>query len=174
MLAVTEGTDAQELGQALAQLQGLRSMPDLILSSIRGDGRMHPDFTAFQKSGRFSVYNPSILIFNAEHKDLLLADEGCYTVEVDLSNADARAVAAMSGDEEFALRFETNPDGTVKYDGHNLSGEVFFGSELYHQDCGDNCGAGCKPALRPAAKAATLRSEERRIGTESRSHDARD
>jgi len=156
MLAVTEGTDAQELGQALAQLQGLRSMPDLILSSIRGDGRMHPDFTAFQKSGRFSVYNPSILIFNAEHKDLLLADEGCYTVEVDLSNADARAVAAMSGDEEFALRFETNPDGTVKYDGHNLSGEVFFGGELYHRDCGENCGKGCKPALRPAAKAATL------------------
>lgn len=156
MLAVTKGTDAEDLGQALAQLQGLRSMPDLVLSSIRGDGRMHPDFTAFQKSGRFSVYNPSILIFNQEHKDLLLADEGCYTVELDFSNADARAVAAMSGDEEFALRFETNPDGSAKYDGHNLSGEVFFGSELYHQDCGDNCGAGCKPALRPAAKAATL------------------
>lgn len=156
MLAVTAGTPAERLGEALSQLQGLRSMPDLVLGSVRGDGRMHPDYSAFQKSGRFSVYSPSILIFNQEHKDLLMADDGCYTVELDFSNADARAVAAMSGDEAFAQRFETNPDGSIKYDGHNLSGEVFFGKELYHADCGDDCGNGCKPALRPAAKAATL------------------
>lgn len=156
MLAVTKGTPAESLGQALAQLQGLRSMPDLVLSSVRGDGRMHPDYSAFQKSGRFSVYNPSILIFNQEHKDMLLADEETYTVELDFSNADARAVAAMSGDEEFAKRFETNPDGSAKYDGHNLSGEVFFGYDVYHADCEDGCPSNCRPALRPAAKAATL------------------
>src|SRR5690625_7163210 len=89
---------------------------------------------------------------------MLLADEGCFTVELDFSNADARAVAAMSGDEEFARRFETLPDGTAKYDGHNLSGEVFFGYDLYHEDCTEEegCPSSCRPALRPAAKAATL------------------
>lgn len=150
MIAVTKDSPAEELGAALAQLQGLRSMPDLILGSVRGCGRMHPDFSAFQKSGRFSVYNPSILIINREHKDLLLADDGCFTVELDFSNADARAVAAMSGDTEFAKRFEPGQDG------HNLSGEVFFGYDLYHADCEGGCPSDCRPALRPAAKALAL------------------
>lgn len=156
MKAVTEGTEAEELGDKLAQLQGMRSMPDLVLESTTGDGRMHPDMTAFQKSGRFSVSRPSILIFNRAHKDLLLADEGCFTVELDFSNADARVVAAMSGDEEFAKRFAVDEHGEAIYDGHGLSGEVFFGYEVYHSTCEAPHGKHCRPVLRPAAKAAAL------------------
>lgn len=158
MLAVTAGSPAEEFGKNLALLQGMRSMPNLLLSSVTGDGRLHPDMTAFQKSGRFSVTNPSILIWNRDHKDLFLADEGCYTVELDISSADARAVAAMSGDLEFAKRFEIDEKGKAVHDGHNLSGEVFFGYEIYHGECEDKskCGKNCRPLLRPAAKAAGL------------------
>lgn len=158
MKAVTKGTDAESFGESLAQLQGLRSMPDLVLASITEDGRMHPDYSAFQKSGRFSVSRPSILIFNKVHKDLLLADEGCLTVEGDFSSADARAVAALSGDEEFARRFEEDADGNPLHDGHNLTGEALFGYVLYHLSCEDKskCGKDCRPDLRDASKAAGL------------------
>lgn len=151
MKAISQGTDAEALGEALARLQGLRSIPGLVLESITGDGRLHPDITMFQRSGRFSVTRPGITVFDRAHKDLLLADAGCVSVELDFSNADARVVASMSGDEEFAKRFETDEDGNDLYDGHNLSGEAFFGVEEYYSHLDDHG----KPALRPVAKAAT-------------------
>lgn len=149
MLAITEGTEAEELGQTLAILQGQRSMAALALESTYADGRAHPDTTMFQRSGRFSVSRPAITIWDNDNKDLFLADEGHVCVELDFSNADARAVAAMSGDKNFALRFEADEDGNAKYDGHNLTGEAFFGAELYYSQLDDHG----KPILRPAAKA---------------------
>lgn len=151
MRAVTEGTDAERLGEALAALQGIRSIAALVLESTTADGRMHPDITMFQRSGRFSVTRPGITVIDPANKDLLLADEGYVCVELDFSNADARAVAALSGDEEFAKRFETDADGNDLHDGHNLSGEAFFGEEQYYSTLDENG----KPALRPVAKAAT-------------------
>src|SRR5699024_1263835 len=111
MIAVTEGTKAERLGAALAALQGLRSIPALILESTTADGRMHPDITMFQRSGRVSVTRPGITVINQDHKDLLLADMGGVSVELDFSNTDARVVAVRSGDTEFAKRFETDADG---------------------------------------------------------------
>lgn len=116
-------------------------------------------FTAWAPEGRWagpyltgnSVTRPGVTVINLEHKDLLLADEGKVCVELDFSNADARVVAAVSGDREFAKRFETDADGNDLHDGHNLSGEAFFGKDEYYAH-EDEHG---KPALRPVAKAAT-------------------
>lgn len=148
---VSQGTEAEELGEALAELLGQRSMAQLALDSVTADGRAHPNITMFQRSGRFSFTNPGITIYDQENKDVFLADEGTVCVELDFSNADARAVAAVSGDRNFAKRFETDENGKDLYDGHNLSGEAFFGKDMYWSQLADDG----KPLLRPVAKAST-------------------
>lgn len=145
---ITRGTEAEELGEALAELQGQRSMAQLALESMHSDGRVHPNITAFQRSGRWSFTSPGITIWDRDNKDVFLADENHYCVEFDFSNADARAVAALSGDDEYAIRFEVNEDGTPKYDGHNLTGETAFGSEEYYAHLDDHG----QPILRAPSK----------------------
>lgn len=147
LVAITAGTEAEALGSALAELQGQRSMAQLALDSTHSDGRAHPNVTAFQRSGRWSFTNPGVTIWDVNNKDLFLADPGHVCVEFDFSNADARAVAALSGDLEYARRFEVDANGDAKYDGHNLTGEVMFGDDYYKLL--DEHG---KPALRPLAK----------------------
>ena len=145
---ITRGTEAEELGEALAELQGQRSMAQLALESMHSDGRVHPNITAFQRSGRWSFTSPGITIWDRDNKDVFLADDNHYCVEFDFSNADARAVAALSGDDEYAIRFEVNEDGTPKHDGHNLTGESSFGADEYYSLTDKNG----KPLLRPVAK----------------------
>lgn len=133
MLAVTEGTEAESLGQALATLQGQRSLAQLALESTHEDGRIHPDIACLQRSGRTSVQRPGLTVWTARgpgavEKRYFVADPGCVMVEMDYAAADARAVAAVSGDEDFALRFAPGIDA------HDLTGEIFFGRERYYAD----------------------------------------
>lgn len=133
MIAISEGTEAEKLGRGLATLQGQRSLAQLALDSTYEDGRIHPDISCLQRSGRTSVQRPGLTVWTARgpgavEKRYFLADPDCYMVEMDYSAADARAVAAVSGDEEFAKRFEPGVDA------HDLTGEIFFGHERYHAD----------------------------------------
>lgn len=142
MKAVSEGTEAEELGQALATLQGQRSLAQLALESTKEDGRAHPSILCLQRSGRTSVSRPGLTVWTARgpgavEKRYFVADPGHVMVEMDFSAADARAVAAVSGDPEFAKRFEPGVDA------HDLTGEIFFGPDVYYADRGN---------LRPIAK----------------------
>ena len=133
LLALTEGTDAQEFGSALAMLKGQRSLAQLALDSMHADGRVHPDITCLQRSGRTSVQRPGLTVWTARgdkavEKSYFIADPGCKLVELDYSAADARAVAAVSGDPEFAKRFEPGADM------HEITGRIFFGDEKYDSD----------------------------------------
>jgi DNA polymerase I-like protein with 3'-5' exonuclease and polymerase domains len=49
-------------------------------------------------------------------------------MEFDLSNADQRIIAALSGDPEYAKRFLPGVDG------HEINGRIMFGDELYDSD----------------------------------------
>lgn len=147
--AITAGTEIEEEGIALAELQGQRSMAQLALDNMKADGRIHPDFTPIQRSGRWSS-KPGISVWDGPNKAMFLADPGHVAVEFDFNNADARAVAALSGDREYAKRFETDEEGNPLYDGHNLNGEAMFGEEEYYSQL-DKDG---RPALRPVAKLA--------------------
>lgn len=115
--AITAGTAAEELGQALAELKGQRSLSQLALDSVHSDGFCHPQITMLQKSGRWSTTEPGLTIWTnkgpgAIEKAYFLPDsDDDVLVEFDLSNADARAVAAMSGDERYAERFLPGADG---------------------------------------------------------------
>ncbi|USH44520.1 DNA polymerase I [Microbacterium phage Cassita] len=133
MRAVSEGTEAEKLGEALATLQGQRSLAQLALESTYEDGRIHPEIACLQRSGRTSVQRPGLTVWTARgpgavEKRYFIADPGHVMVEMDYAAADARAVAAVSGDDEFAKRFAPGVDA------HDLTGEIFFGYDDYHAD----------------------------------------
>jgi DNA polymerase-1 len=117
LIMLTEGTDASDLGVALAELKGQRSLAQLALDSVHPDGFVHPDITMLQRSGRWSTTNPGLTIWTsrgegAVEKAYFLPDnDDHYLLEIDYSNADARMVAALSGDLKFVERFEPGADG---------------------------------------------------------------
>lgn len=133
LIELTRGTEAESLGRALAMLKGQRSTAQLIIDSTHADGRIHPDITRFQRSGRTSVQNPGLTVISARgegavDKQCILASPGRKLYSQDLSNADARIVAALSGDTEYAKRFEEGVDS------HELTGRIVYGDELYDSD----------------------------------------
>lgn len=117
LLKITEGTPAEDLGKALAELKGQRSLAQLALDSQYPDGFAHPEITMLQRSGRWSTTKPGLTVWTARgpgavEKSYFTADnDDEVLIEIDYSNADARAVAAMSGDKQYAKRFEPGQDG---------------------------------------------------------------
>lgn len=133
MLSVTAETPAERFGQALATLLGQRSLAQLALESVHSDGRAHPDITSLQRSGRKSTTKPGLSVWSARgdkaiEKRYFIASPGCKFVEMDFSQADARAVAALSGDLEYAKRFEPGADA------HEITGRLLFGDKEYDSD----------------------------------------
>lgn len=125
MIAISEGTEAEKLGRALATLQGQRSLAQLALDSTYEDGRIHPEIACLQRSGRTSVQRPGLTVWTARgpgaiEKRYMIADPGTYMVEMDFAAADARVVAAVSGDEAYAERFAPGADA------HEITGRIFF------------------------------------------------
>ena len=140
--SITADTEAQKLGESLALLMGQRSLAQLALDSVKEDGKAHPDIMCLQRSGRTSVTRPGLTVWTARgpgavEKRYFTADEGQVMVEADFSAADARAVAAVSGDAAFAKRFEPGVDS------HDLTGEIFFGHDEYYAN---------RAELRPKSK----------------------
>lgn len=149
LIMLTEGTDAEKFGQAMATLKGQRSLAQLALDSVYEDGLAHPNVTSLQRSGRWSFTEPGLTVWTKnEEKSYIVSAEGKMLVELDYAQADARAMAALSGDPEFAKRFGVDENGNP-YDPHNLSGEALFGAELYYEKYDPDTG---KPFLRNPAK----------------------
>jgi len=113
----TQGTPAEEFGQALGELMGQRSLAQLALDSMHPDGFAHPDITMLQRSGRWSTTKPGLTVWTAngpgavEKAYFIPDDDDEVMFGIDLSNADARVVAAYSGDRKYAERFEPGADG---------------------------------------------------------------
>lgn len=108
----TTTPDRESLAEAIATLAGQRSMPMLTRDETQPDGKVHPEIQALQRSGRNSVTKPGLTVFDSKHKDMFVPDsEDEVLMEFDYSNADARVVAALSGDKAFAVRFQPGQDG---------------------------------------------------------------
>lgn len=121
-------------------------------------------FTAWGPDGRWSgpyltgnsFTRPGVTIFGdrteelKQDKAIFTAEEGKVMAGFDYSNADARAMAGLSGDHEYALRFAEDEEGNLLYDGHNLSGQAVFGEAIYYE--GRTPEENPKPRLRPVAK----------------------
>lgn len=148
--------EAEQFAEALATLKGQRSIPQLFLDNMKEDGRVHPDFSALQRSGRISVQRPGVTVMG-ERTESLRADKALITAApgnvmagFDYSSADARAMAALSGDTAYARRFEKDEDGSDLHDAHNLTGEAVFGADKYYGDGPRDKKA--RPVLRSVAK----------------------
>lgn len=157
MKAITEGTEAEKLGAGLATLQGQRSLAALALESVKEDGKAHPDIMCLQRSGRTSVQRPGLTIWTARgpgavEKRYFIPDEGHKMVSMDFSSADARAMAALSGDAAYAVQFQLDENGKSLYDSHNLVGEAAFGTERYYTGWDGPRDADARPALRDPSK----------------------
>jgi DNA polymerase-1 len=133
LIELTQGTEAEELGEALAELQGQRPLAQQALDNLKSDGRVHHEISALQRSGRSSTTGPSLTTWSAHgpkavEKEYFIASQGRVLMEFDLSNADQRIIAALSGDPEYAKRFLPGVDG------HEINGRIMFGDELYDSD----------------------------------------
>jgi DNA polymerase-1 len=110
---ITSGTEASEIGDALAELQGQRSLSQLASDSMHADGFVHPQITMLQRSGRWSTTMPGLTIWSQRDKDkrqeksVFIPDRDTdVLIELDYQAADARIVAALSGDQEYAKLFK--------------------------------------------------------------------
>lgn len=143
LLELTRGTEAEEIGEMLAELKGQRSLAQLALDSTYQDGRVHPDIMNLQRSGRRSYSEPGLSIWGArcptcgdpvcEHpenraveKRYFIADPGHKLLEMDFNAADQRIVAALSGDPAFLDR--------LSKDGHEITGRMAFGDDVYNSN----------------------------------------
>ena len=141
MVEGTKGTSAEGLGEALAEIMGLRPLAQQALDYCQDDGRVHPEIDSLQRSGRHSTCKPGLTTYDQSEKFYFVASPGCKLVAFDYSAADVHAVAGMSGDTEFAKRLAPGVDS------HDVSGRLFFGAAEYAAD---------RANLRPLAKAAGL------------------
>lgn len=134
LIMLTKGTAAEDMGQALAELKGQRSLAQLALDSVHPDGFVHPDITMLQRSGRWSTTNPGLTVWTsrgegAVEKAYFIPDSSDqYLLEIDYSNADARMVAALSGDLKFVERFEPGADG------HTINAIAAWGEDVVATD----------------------------------------
>lgn len=134
LLEQTKGTEASDFGEALAELMGQRSLARLALDSMHADGFAHPDITMLQRSGRWSTTKPGLTIWTANgpgavEKSYFIPDNDDEVMfGIDLSNADARVVAAYSGDTKYAERFEPGADG------HMINALAAWGEALVQSD----------------------------------------
>lgn len=134
LIELTRDTEASELGRALSELKGQRSLAQLALDSTHPDGRVHPSITMLQRSGRWSTTEPGLTIWTsrgegAVEKSYFLPDsEDEVLIEIDYSNADARIVAALSGDRKYCERFEPGADG------HMINAIAAWGEDVVSKD----------------------------------------
>jgi DNA polymerase-1 len=153
LIELTEGTGAEELGKALAELKGQRSLAQLTLDSLHPDGKVHPEITMVQASGRWSTTKPGLTVWTArgdgrvERVYYLPDSDDDVLVSFDLSNADARAVAAESGDKAFAVRFEPGQDG------HLINAWAAWGKDVVGTDKHDPVTAKYRDQAKPGGHA---------------------
>jgi DNA polymerase-1 len=156
---ITANTKAENLGIALAELQGQRVLSQLALDSMQSDGFVHSRITMLQRSGRWSTTNPGLTVWS-EHDPIKRLEKSVFIpdsddqslMEFDYSSADGRIIAALSGDTqylklfsednglqyladitgdpEYAYRFGTEDDGKPKAGMHGINAVLAFGASI--------------------------------------------
>lgn len=105
-----------DLCEVLRALNGERSTVQTLLDHTHSDGRVHPGVDASQATGRISVTKPGLTVMgkrdraNVLERSLLLPDEGHVLVAFDLSQVDARAIAAHAQDPDYIACFDPGKD----------------------------------------------------------------
>lgn len=106
-----------------------RSIYDSISKHVVGD-RVHPRISIGLASGRWASSDPNLLGVGkrggkVRERDVFLPDEGEVLVCLDLAQIEARAVAALSGDDAYLDLFVPGNDA------HSMVAEMIFGDIAY-------------------------------------------
>lgn len=123
-----------ELCDLVLSLNEERSVIDTVLKCTSSDGRVHPAVSAGQATGRISVTKPGLSVMgkrdrrNVLERSILLPDEKGVLLAVDLSQVDARAVAAHCQDPAYIAMFAPGEDF------HARMAETLFGDRSRRDD----------------------------------------
>jgi len=129
-----KGEEARELGKAIAAIGGMRPLAQSALDCVHADGKVHPSITTLQRSGRKSTTKPGLTVWTSrgagsvEKSYFIPNAEDEVLVEFDYSQADARIVAAYSGDSKFAERFAPGTDM------HMITAYLIWGRDVVDAD----------------------------------------
>lgn len=108
--------------EAVAGIQGLRTVYQTALDNVHADGFCHPDVFALQASGRLSIQDPGLTVFGKRggrhiEREIFVpdvlwgeSDDPHVLFSADFSQIDARAVAALSQDHNYLSMFEGGID----------------------------------------------------------------
>ena len=105
-----------DLVEMISSLVSQRTVAMTIAENTLSDGRVHPNVSAIQNTGRFSVTKPGLTVMGKRKREnlleraFLLPDPGEVLLCVDLSQIDARAMAAHSQDPDYLAVFEPGKD----------------------------------------------------------------
>jgi P4 family phage/plasmid primase-like protien len=100
-----------ELAELVKEVVAQPRVYDTIAKHLHG-GRVHPMINIRQAAGRWSVTQPGITVVGKRDDELIrqrevfLPEAGEQLMCFDLSQIDARALAALSGDQEYQKLFE--------------------------------------------------------------------
>lgn len=115
--AIVASSDNQEvidLAEAVMSLNGIRTIYGNIFDNLVGD-RVHPSINLRQSTGRWSIQKPGLTVIGKRggkviERAVFLPEENHVLISCDLSQVDARAVAALSQDTEYLKLFEPGRD----------------------------------------------------------------
>jgi DNA polymerase I-like protein with 3'-5' exonuclease and polymerase domains len=104
-----------ELAETVQSFNGVRTVYGSALEALHPDGRVHTSINMYQATGRWSVTNPGMTVFGKRggrhvEREIFIADEGEVMISADLSQVDARAIAAWSQDLEYLAMFAPGMD----------------------------------------------------------------
>lgn len=105
------GDGVQELTEAISGLAGVRTVYWTAMQHFKPTGRVHSDILMLQASGRWSTRKPGLTVFGKRggrvtERAIFLPDHDDHVlVAFDLSQVDARAVAALAGDDAYLDMF---------------------------------------------------------------------
>lgn len=106
--------DVLDLLDTVGSLLGIRTVYGTVERCLVGD-RVHPDITMFQASGRWSITEPGLTVMGKRggkhvEREIFLPEPGHVIISADLSQVDARAVAAWCQDPGYLELFQPGRD----------------------------------------------------------------
>jgi len=105
---------ARRLAETVMALNGVRSVYETVSENLVG-GRVHPQINLRQATGRWSVTHPGLTVMGKRggrhiEREIFIPEETEILISADLSQVDARAIAALCGDRAYLALFEPGRD----------------------------------------------------------------
>lgn len=154
--------DVLALVDLVGSLNGIRTVYETVLAHLHGD-RVHPEIGLFQAAGRWSTTKPGLTVMGKRggkyaEREVFLPEPGHVLVSADLSQVDARAIAALSQDPAYLAMFAPGLDL------HEEVSRRVFGTEKRREDAkaighGWNYGMGIDGLARNAGVATSVATE---------------